>query len=193
MFHILTCLRVQAHVSQDRLDLANYETQLLLTLGGVPSLMDKHTRSLVPLFFEFAAPSVKPPRAKTIAWLTMLSKLTNPKAAFRSQDLHDLYATLLSHPDRPLQSLALTCLLTFKESHVLAVEQSLRMFLVDILVLCHTLISQNAKFLKQVPTKKQNKKHRMDFDVELKKNVAPDPNFYSANSFRFILFGLEIM
>ncbi|QRV98240.1 WD repeat-containing protein [Ceratobasidium sp. AG-Ba] len=40
-----------------------------------------------------------------------------------------LYTTTLSHPDRPLQSLALTCLLTFKEPHVLAVEQSLRMFL----------------------------------------------------------------
>ncbi|KAF8608156.1 hypothetical protein BDV93DRAFT_486731 [Ceratobasidium sp. AG-I] len=119
----------EAPKSQDRLDLANYETQLLLTLGGIPSLMDKHTRSLVPLFFEFAAPSVRPPRSKTIAWLTMLSKLTNPKAAFRSQDLHELYTTLLSHPDRPLQSLALTCLLTFKESHTLAVEQSLRMFL----------------------------------------------------------------
>ncbi|QRW12832.1 U3 snoRNP protein Utp20 [Ceratobasidium sp. AG-Ba] len=115
--------------SLDRLDLANYETQLLLTLGDIPSMMDKHTRSLVPLFFEYAAPAVKPPRAKTVAWLNMLSKLGNPKAAYRSQDLHLLYTTLLSHPDRPLQSLALTCLLTFKEPHVLAVEQSLRMFL----------------------------------------------------------------
>ncbi|KAG8720081.1 U3 snoRNP protein [Ceratobasidium sp. 395] len=119
--------------SPDRLDLTNYEAQLLFTLGGVPSIMDKHTRSLVPLFFEYASPSAptltKPPRAKTMGWLTMLSKLSNPKAAFRSQDLHELYTTLLSHPDRPLQTLALTCLLTFKEAHVLAVEQSLRMFL----------------------------------------------------------------
>ncbi|KAG8773851.1 U3 snoRNP protein [Ceratobasidium sp. 428] len=119
--------------SPDRLDLTNYETQLLLTLGGVSSIIDKHTRSLVPLFFEYASPTAptptKPPRAKTMAWLTMLSKLSNPKAAFRSQDLHELYTTLLSHPDRPLQTLALTCLLTFKEAHVLAVEQSLRMFL----------------------------------------------------------------
>lgn len=64
-----------------------------------------------------------------MGWLTMLSKLGNPKAAFRSQELHDLYTTLLSHPDRPLQSLALTCILTFKEPHILAIEQSLRMFL----------------------------------------------------------------
>ncbi|KAG8693954.1 U3 snoRNP protein [Ceratobasidium sp. 394] len=117
----------------ERLDLANYETQLLLTLGGIPSILDKHTRSLVPLFFEYASPTApaatKPPRAKTMAWLTMVSKLGNPKAAFRSQELHQLYTTLLSHPDRPLQSLALTCLLTFKEAHVLAIEQSLRMFL----------------------------------------------------------------
>ncbi|CAE6436707.1 unnamed protein product [Rhizoctonia solani] len=118
-------------VSPDRLDLANYESQLLLALGGMVPLMDKHTRDLVPLFFDYASPtaSSRPPRAKTITWLTMLSKLNNPKAAFRSQELHDLYTTLLSHPDRPLQSLALTCLLTFRESHVLVVEQSLRMFL----------------------------------------------------------------
>ncbi|KAG9082647.1 U3 snoRNP protein, partial [Ceratobasidium sp. UAMH 11750] len=119
--------------SPERLDLSNYEAQLLLTLGGIPSILDKHTRSLVPLFFEYASPTAptttKPPRAKTMAWLTMLSKLGNPKAAFRSQELHQLYTTLLSHPDRPLQSLALTCLLTFKEAHVLAIEQSLRMFL----------------------------------------------------------------
>ncbi|EUC57511.1 U3 snoRNP protein Utp20, partial [Rhizoctonia solani AG-3 Rhs1AP] len=116
---------------QDRLDLANYESQLLLALGGMPSLMDKHTRVLVPLFFDHASPTApsRPPRAKTISWLTLLSKLNNPKAAFRSQELHGLYTTLLSHPDRPLQSLALTCLLTFRESHVLAVEQSLRLFL----------------------------------------------------------------
>ncbi|KAG8737812.1 U3 snoRNP protein [Ceratobasidium sp. 414] len=123
----------KAPTSPERLDLANYETQLLLTLGGIPSIMDKQTRSLVPLFFQYASPTApaptKPPRAKTIAWLTMLSKLGNPKAAFRSQELRALYITLLSHPDRPLQSLALTCLLTFKEAHVLAVEQSLHMFL----------------------------------------------------------------
>ncbi|CAE6411743.1 unnamed protein product [Rhizoctonia solani] len=116
---------------RDRLDLANYESQLLLALGGMPSLMDKHTRVLVPLFFDYASPTApsRPPRAKTISWLTLLSKLNNPKAAFRSQELHQLYTTLLSHPDRPLQSLALTCLLTFRESHVLAIEQSLRLFL----------------------------------------------------------------
>ncbi|CAE6491084.1 unnamed protein product [Rhizoctonia solani] len=116
---------------QDRLDLANYESQLLLALGGMASLMDRHTRVLVPLFFDYASPTAppRPPRAKTMSWLTLLSKLNNPKAAFRSQELHSLYTTLLSHPDRPLQSLALTCLLTFRESHVLAVEQSLRLFL----------------------------------------------------------------
>ncbi|KAG8741928.1 U3 snoRNP protein [Ceratobasidium sp. 428] len=95
--------------------------------------MDKHTRFLVPLFFEYACPTApmpaKPPRAKTTAWLTMLPKLSNPKAAFRSQDLYELYTILLSHPYRLLQALALTCLLTFKEAHVLAVEQSLRTFL----------------------------------------------------------------
>ncbi|CAE6388887.1 unnamed protein product [Rhizoctonia solani] len=122
---------LEASTSQDRLDLANYESQLLLALGRMAYLMDKHTRILVPLFFEYASPtaSSKPPRAKTTSWLTLLSKLNNPKAAFRSQELHGLYTTLLSHPDRSLQSLALTCLLTFKEPHVLAIEQSLRLFL----------------------------------------------------------------
>ncbi|QRV98249.1 U3 snoRNP protein Utp20 [Ceratobasidium sp. AG-Ba] len=70
------------------LDLANFETRLLLTLGGIPSITDKHTRPLVPVFFECSAPAVKAPRAKTVACLTMLSELGNPKAAYRSQDLH---------------------------------------------------------------------------------------------------------
>ncbi|KAF8706717.1 Down-regulated in metastasis, partial [Rhizoctonia solani] len=124
-------ISLEESTSQDRLDLANYEAQLLLALGGMPYLMDKYTRALVPLFFEYASPTApsRPTRSKTTSWLTLLSKLNNPKAAFRSQELHDLYTTLLSHPDRSLQSLALTCLLTFKEPHVLALEQSLRLFL----------------------------------------------------------------
>ncbi|KAG8732650.1 U3 snoRNP protein, partial [Ceratobasidium sp. 414] len=63
---------------------------------------------------------------------------------------------------------------------------------VDILVLCHTLISRNTKFLKQAPTKKSNKKRKTDFDVEPSRNTAPDTDFYAANSFRFIVFGLEL-
>ncbi|KAJ1305976.1 hypothetical protein OPQ81_010691 [Rhizoctonia solani] len=130
-WEVSTVPSLEEPTPQDRLDLANYESQLLLALGGMASLMDRHTRDLVPLFFDYASPtaSSRPPRAKTMSWLTLLSKLNNPKAAFRSQELHALYTTLLSHPDRPLQSLTLTCLLTFRESHVLAVEQSLRLFL----------------------------------------------------------------
>ncbi|QRW25278.1 U3 snoRNP protein Utp20 [Rhizoctonia solani] len=60
-----------------KLDLANYEAQLLLALGGMPYLMDKHTRALVPLFFEYASPTApsRPIRSKTTSWLTLLSKL----------------------------------------------------------------------------------------------------------------------
>ncbi|KAF8756721.1 Down-regulated in metastasis [Rhizoctonia solani] len=123
-------ISLEESTSQDRLDLANYEAQLLLALGGMPYLMDKHTRALVPLSLSMHPHrTFKAHTFKDNILAQLLSKLNNPKAAFRSQELHDLYTTLLSHPDRSLQSLALTCLLTFKEPHVLALEQSLRLFL----------------------------------------------------------------
>ena len=55
----------------------------------------------------------------------------------------------------------------------------------DLLVLCHTLISQNAKFLKQVPKVAQHGKGKRDAVVELKRHMIEDADHYANNSFRY--------
>lgn len=56
----------------------------------------------------------------------------------------------------------------------------------ELLVLCHTLISQNARFLKQVPKVTQVRgKGKRDVVVELKRNMVEDADHYANNSFRY--------
>ena len=60
----------------------------------------------------------------------------------------------------------------------------------ELLVLCHTLISQNARFLqdvpKHVPTGKgfKRKDHAI---VQVKRRLASDGDHYANNSFRYVL------
>ena len=59
----------------------------------------------------------------------------------------------------------------------------------DLLVLCHTLISQNAKFLKQVPkAAPANDKTKGDVVTELKKHLTVEADHYANNSFRYALY-----
>ncbi|KAL1741207.1 armadillo-type protein [Schizophyllum fasciatum] len=62
----------------------------------------------------------------------------------------------------------------------------------ELLVLCHTLISQNAKFLKDVPAKR-TKKAKGDAIVQVKRQVDKDEDHYTSNSFRFVAFGLDLL
>lgn len=62
----------------------------------------------------------------------------------------------------------------------------------ELLVLCHTLISQNAKFLKDTPTKRA-KRAKGDAIVQVKRQVAKDDDHYANNSFRFVAFGLDLL
>ncbi|TFK80791.1 hypothetical protein K466DRAFT_366251 [Polyporus arcularius HHB13444] len=66
----------------------------------------------------------------------------------------------------------------------------------ELLVLCHTLISQNARFLKEVPKQTSKKKgkrdQRDDAIVQLKRKLAADNDHYANNSFRFVAFGLDL-
>ena len=78
------------------------------------------------------SPSVtKLPKQKLAAWLLLFSKFTNPKALHSSSILHNLYINLLSHPDRSLQSTALTCLFTYKSPALAQYEHRIRALLDD--------------------------------------------------------------
>lgn len=55
----------------------------------------------------------------------------------------------------------------------------------ELLVLCHTLVSQNARFLTDAPSSKKRKGHvKPDAIVQIKRKVAMDTDHYSNNSFR---------
>lgn len=110
-----------------------FETQLLSTLEECSSLAEKHNRDLVPHFLSLAGPdaSSKIPRQKLSAWLKLFSKFTNPNALRSTDVLRTLYTTLLAHPDRALQRLALSCVLTYKSPRLVSHEDTLRTLLDD--------------------------------------------------------------
>ncbi|KAI0268459.1 armadillo-type protein [Russula aff. rugulosa BPL654] len=63
----------------------------------------------------------------------------------------------------------------------------------ELLVLCHTLISQNSKFQKN-PMKASQKRKRVKGHaiVEIKRDPVLFEDHYAVNSFRFIAFGLDL-
>ncbi|KAJ6608583.1 armadillo-type protein [Mycena sp. CBHHK59/15] len=102
----------------DRLDVQTYESQLLFALGECPTLVHKHNRLASP--GEDA--SFKFPRHKLTAWLTLFSKLSNPKALHSTDALRDL----------TLQTVSLSCLLTYKSPRLAAYEAQIHALLDDI-------------------------------------------------------------
>lgn len=85
----------------------------------------------MPLFLSLAGPEAESrlPKQKLNAWLTLFAKFNNPKAMHSTDTLRALYTSLLSHPDRSLQSLALSCLFTYKSSHLSMHEERIRSLL----------------------------------------------------------------
>ncbi|KAF8058584.1 armadillo-type protein [Lyophyllum atratum] len=126
---------IKAQRSKDRFDAHAYESQLLTALGECSRLAEKHNRELVPHFLSLAAPDTdtsnsnsksKMQRQKLTAWLTLFAQFSNPKALYATESLYALYTSLLSHPDRGLQSIALTCIFTYKEPRLTPHEDKIR-------------------------------------------------------------------
>ncbi|KAG5633570.1 hypothetical protein H0H81_006774, partial [Sphagnurus paluster] len=61
----------------------------------------------------------------------------------------------------------------------------------ELLVLCNTLISQNARFLKQ-PSPKRRSGPKGDTIVQVKRQEAVKVDHYSNNSFCFVAFGVDL-
>lgn len=64
----------------------------------------------------------------------------------------------------------------------------------ELLVLCHTLVAQNANFLKPKAksTKADAGRAKKNFHVDTKRSVAKDVDHYAANAHKFVSFGLEL-
>ena len=134
--------------TRERFDPQSYETQLLSALGQCSSLAEKNNRELVSFFLsltsngnldsvvtEDESPLVLVPRLlprpKLSAYLNLFSKFSNPKALYATETLHALYVGLLSHPDRSLQNVSLSCLLTYKSPALRSQEEKFRSLLDD--------------------------------------------------------------
>ena len=132
----------------------NYEINLVNALTASPMLAERHSRDIVPVFLAFAArsphltsfvstPEVAPAafsgsrlnlkqlHAKLAAYLELLSKFTNPKALYRTDELYALYLSLLSKGDGKLQQLALDCLFTFKSGSITPYKDNITMLMDD--------------------------------------------------------------
>jgi U3 small nucleolar RNA-associated protein 20 len=60
----------------------------------------------------------------------------------------------------------------------------------DLLVLCHTLVSQNARFLQQTPHKSDansDAKIHRDIHVRVKRKAESQSSHYAVNSYRFVV------
>ncbi|KAH9925892.1 armadillo-type protein [Epithele typhae] len=124
---------VKSQLTGDRFDVSMYEQQLLSALEACSSLAEKHNRDLVPHFLSLVdldAPS-KLHRPKLSAWLKLFSKFANPNALRSTDTLRALYVKYLSHPDRALQRLVLSCLFTYKSPRLAPHEDTLRTLLDD--------------------------------------------------------------
>lgn len=146
----------------------NYEAQLLALLAKVPLLAEKHTRLMVPTLFVITGHetgqdlpmtlSTRMRQTRTSHWLELFAKFVNPKAAYRSEELHALYLDLLAKGDQKLQGLALDCLLTYKSPNLLPYEANMRRLLDDSKFrdeLAHFSIAHSEDFV--------NKQHRPEF------------------------------
>ncbi|PIL29525.1 hypothetical protein GSI_08333 [Ganoderma sinense ZZ0214-1] len=124
---------VQSQVGVDRFDAMTYETQLLAVLEECATLAERHNRDLVPYFLALVEPDTpsRLPRTKLSAWLKLFAKFSNPNALRATDAMRALYVSLLAHPDRSLQRLALSCLLTYKSPRLVRHEDSVRLLLDD--------------------------------------------------------------
>ncbi|KAG8862294.1 U3 snoRNP protein [Tulasnella sp. 330] len=103
---------VKAQLPSSRLDVANYEAQLLSTMSETAHIAERHNAPLITLFLSFN-PLTSMPRHRMSHYFSLFAKFRHPSKLHASATLYALYTTLLSEPDRPHQKLALTCLYTY--------------------------------------------------------------------------------
>ncbi|BEI87998.1 uncharacterized protein CcaverHIS019_0107160 [Cutaneotrichosporon cavernicola] len=134
----LDVAEIPYQISKDRLDVLSYEAQLLALLVANPGMAERHTRLVVPVVLAVTGAaddemqvasghlSTRKRQERTINFLELCAKFVNPKAAYRSEELHTLYLNLLSKGESKVQSVALKCLMTYKSPNLVPYRE--RMF-----------------------------------------------------------------
>lgn len=102
--------------------------------------MEKHGRQVVPLYLAIVnfdpesdqvKLSLRVAQAKLANYLELFGHFTNPKALYQSQEALDAHLDILAKGESKLQSLALTCVATYRQPGILPYEERLQALLVD--------------------------------------------------------------
>ncbi|KAL6569638.1 hypothetical protein OROMI_014152 [Orobanche minor] len=115
---------------------------LIKTLQRVPSIMESHSRQIVPIFLKFLGYNVdeitsveshtlvhKGKEWKVVLkeWLSLFRLLRNPKAFYQSHFFKDiLQYRLLDQNDADLQMVVLECLLNWRDEFLLPYSENLK-------------------------------------------------------------------
>lgn len=130
----------QHQIFEEHFDALNYETQILKLLEKVPTLVEKHGRQVVPLYLaivdydpdsEQVKLSLRVAQTKLANYLELFGHFTNPKALYQSQEVLAAHLNILAKGESKLQSLALTCVATYRQPGILPYEERLQALLVD--------------------------------------------------------------
>lgn len=113
------------------LNCKSYFQQLLGLLEQLPSLIERKSDELVPLFFALTEKgemdvetssvlSGSLRRSHLLAFLKVFSKVKHPKKLHESEKLYSIFSELLANGEHKIQALALDCVLTWKEPTIIA-------------------------------------------------------------------------
>ncbi|PWN28722.1 hypothetical protein BDZ90DRAFT_217753 [Jaminaea rosea] len=126
---------VKLQTPQGRLDVANYRAQILLLFSEQPQVVEKHNHDFMEHFFGVveqvgletreehatsdedheSATSLSARLDRLSSYLKVFTKFSNPKALYRSSELHALLYKLVARSEVRLQKLALECVMTWKD------------------------------------------------------------------------------
>lgn len=141
-----------------RLDIANYQSQILLLFSEVPSMVEKRNAPFVQHFFDVvvdddaqrrgsgADPSeeddedndargdkpgmtVRERQERLLSYLKVFARFSNPKALYRSQEVHAYLYSLAAQGEVRIQKMALECVLTWKNSVQMAYQERMERLL----------------------------------------------------------------
>ncbi|KAE8145233.1 armadillo-type protein [Aspergillus avenaceus] len=117
-------------------------TQALRVLNAAPSIAEKRSRQVVPLFLSWAtrdedeSPAADPNSPEStsyipwgfhdrLSFLALFGQYLNPRVLFRAQEVHDALLGLLCHGNSEIQKAAVKALFTWKSQSINPYKENL--------------------------------------------------------------------
>jgi U3 small nucleolar RNA-associated protein 20 len=143
---------ISKHTNTEMPQVSSYSpmarSQALKVLGHVPRIAEKHSRDLVPMFLGWATRVSKDveddgsseeelsvlakwPRKDQRAMTLLFAQFINPRALFKSTQVHEALIDLLASGDVSIQTAALKALFTWKSPSIRPYEEHLLNLLDD--------------------------------------------------------------